>query len=262
MKFSKILMLAAVFALTACGGNKGSEVDEAKAKEVAKQISAETAAVKTLEFTMDMTTTDKDKNTDTSKYVYKLTENGDVFASASGSSSEGSSSSEFYRVKNDEYEEVIYYHTVSNTKDSGKDESTVCYGKKGNEITYTTISASVGSAAVMSVEIVYGAVCDPSVIIESAKQDASMDVKYYSSGDKNLVIEGKFSGTNNSDEKPIKEATATYTYSNGLLAKIEATTTYEDGEKMTQKAEAKYSGVKISLPDGWKDIVNKATITL
>lgn len=130
MKLSKILMFAAIFTLTACGG-KGSEVDEAKAKEVAKQISTETANVKNLDFEMELTTTDVDKNVDKSTYSYKLSENGDLFAGVTGSSKDGNGNNQLYRVKNDEYEEVIYYHTFNHDAKTNKDdESTVCYGKK------------------------------------------------------------------------------------------------------------------------------------
>lgn len=265
MKLSKILMFAALFALTACGGGKGAEVDEAKAKEVAKNISTETKAVKNLDFEMELITTDVDKNVDKSTYSYKLSENGDLFAGATGSSKDGNANSQLYRVKNDEYEEVLYYHTFNHDAKTNKDdESTVCYGKKGNETVYTTMSASIGTAAIMSVEMVYSSVADPSVVLAEAAKDQSYDVKYYSSGDKNLTIELKFNGqkgSSDADEDPIKSATATYTYSNGLLAKFEASSEYDSGEKMTQKAEAKYSNVKISLPDGWKDLVNKATIS-
>lgn len=269
MKLSKILMFSALFALTACGGGKGAEVDQAKAKEVAKNISTETKNVKNLEFTMEMSMYDaEDKDTSISKYTYRFNDNGEIYANVYGSDSDGRSDVSFYQVKNDEYEEVIYYHTLSHTnKDNKDDESTVCYGKKGNETVYATVSASVGTSAIMSVNAVYTASNDPLVILSDAEKeaDAGYVVKYYSSGDKNLTIEVKYDGSkvsSSSEEENVKSAVATYTYTNGLFSKLEYSTEYTNGNKMSAKAEAKYGSVKISLPNGWKDIVNKASFTL
>ena len=263
MKNLKVLMLLPIFALTACGGAKGAEVDDAKAKEVAKNISTAQKDVKTLDFSMEMTIYDAEKkSSETSTYAYKFNENGDVYVGTSGSSSEGSSSSAYYRVKNDKYEEVIYYTTTSkNTGDAQAVETTACYGKKGNEVIYTTISASIGSASVMTVETVYSATDPVSMITQaSLEKEEGYDVKYYSSGDKNLTIEIKVDGSkakSSEDEDPIKTASATYVYENGLFAKATVSTEYTSGDKMDSKYEAKYSGVKISLPDGWEEKVNK-----
>ena len=248
----KILCLLPVLALAACGG-KGGEVTEEKAKEIATNVSAETAKVKSLDFTCELSMYDAEKKESTkSNYEYKFNEKGELFASSSGQGSQANekSGAEFYLVKDEEYEEVMFYHVWD--KVSG--ESYTVYTKKGNEITYAAMSATLSTTAILSVSAIYEGVNNPLLIIADAKSDDTIENKYYSSGDKNLTIEVTAKAGASDEDGKIKSGSATYTYDNNLLSEFKSDAEYENGNKMNIKGNAKYASTyKISLPSDWKD---------
>ena len=174
MKFSKFLMLLPIFALTACGaGGKGQEVEAKKAKEVASNIAATSADVKTVEFSMEMTDYDAgEKKSSTSTYRYMLAENGDIYCYTGGSgvNSEGkpsSSSTALHVVKNDKYDEVFCF--VS--KSSSSEDSMMVYGKKGNETIYATATASIGQATITMTQSMYLGFSHPADLIDEAEAE-------------------------------------------------------------------------------------------
>ena len=271
MKLSKILMFAALFALTACGGGaaKGQEVEAKKAKEVANNIATTSKDVKTVEFSMEMTDYDaEEKKTSNSTYTYKLAENGDIYCATYGSgvNSDGkpsSSSTALHVVKNDKYDEVFCFTSKSS---SSTEDTMMVYGKKGNETIYATMTASIGAATITMTQTMYLSFTSPAELIDEAEAEklSGYDVKYYSSGDKNLTIDIKVSReTKVSEEDDTKTVTASYVYNNGLFSSFEMSAEYFSGDKMDQKCSAKYSGVKIpDLPDGWESKINQSLLGL
>lgn len=270
MKKFKILWLLPILALAACGG-KGQEVDNAKAKDVAANIATSSKEAKMVDFTMEMTDYDADsKNNSTTTYTYKKVENGDIYCTISGSGTDAenkrtSSSAELYLVKNDKYEEVFYYHMKSTgSEENDNYENYSVYGKKGNEAMYATVVSSYGVATTTMTKGMYEGFADPSALVASSQLEEAegYEIKYYSSGNKNLVIEVKLSRDKAiSEDDDTKMANATYTYKDGMFEKCEIEAEYFDGSKMSQKCSAKYSGVKIpELPDGWESKMSQSLL--
>ena len=272
MKNLKFLMFLPIMALTACGGSaaKGQEVDQKKAQEVAANIAKTQKEVKSVEFSMQMSDYDaEDKVTSSGVYTYKLAENGDIYCCVSGGShgdagGDSSSSTSLYKVKNDKYEEVFFYESVTKSKDEKEATTTTyCLGKKDNETIYTTTTASMGTSTINMTKGIYDGFANPATIIAEAviENETGYKVKFYASGNNNLTIEAKLSRDKQASESDnLKKASAVYTYTNGYFSSFEMENEYFDGSNIHQKCEAKYNKVSISLPSGWESQINKSLL--
>ena len=255
-KFKLLFLVPALFSMAACG--LGQEVNADKAKEIAKNMNAEGAD--TYEATISMTTYDaEEKETTKMNYVLKRNADGDIQASmkaeSTGGENEYKSDIEIYKVKNDQYDEVIYMKYYD---DEDKKDDINVYVKKGNELSYATIASSVNLELGSLNAYFYDAdelVAAIEMAEAEAKKDDNIEIKYYSTGNNNLTIKET---AKQSDDDDAYYGESTITFDKGLLTNSESKMQNKAGDKIELKVSIKYpSSLKISLPNGWESYIEK-----
>ena len=256
-KFRFLFLVPALFSMVACG--LGKEVKADKAKEIAQGMK-DTKMPDAYEVTIDMKEYDaEDKETATSKYVLK--KNGDEFFGSIKSEVKGGEDdgykyeAEVYKVKNDKYDEVLY--TKYYDDDEKKDQISVVV-KKDNVVNYGLAVASA-DAEIASLTVYLTSADQLEAAIDLAEKqaadDENIEVKYYSKGDKNLTIKETMK---ESDKENAQWGESTITFDKGLLTESKTKLTNKAGDTLEMNITVKYpNSVKISLPSGWEDHIEK-----
>lgn len=257
-KFKLLFLIPAVFAMVACNLGKGKEVTAEEAKDIAKNMQ-EVEEPKNMEISLSMTSYSAErKATSTASYTVKQNEAGDLYVGLKvetkdekGVDEDSSTDMEIYRVADAEYDEVIYLRNYDFDK---KQDEIEAYVKKGNEAQYAYMFESVDHETALVDAYTIPVEEFPDYIEEAelqAKADENISLKYYSNGKNNLTIEETIA---KSDKEDAIWGSATITFDNSRLTKLESNQENAEGDKLNIKVEVKYpNSLKISLPNGWKD---------
>lgn len=250
MKKLKLLFLVpALFAMTACG--LGSEVTKEKAQEYAEEMKKQDEP-ENVTFNLKMSgTSGKEKAKMEMEYKIKTSKDAGSYYYVSMEEDGEKSLFEVYQVPNDKYEEVTWVKYLEEGK-----EQTLCYGKKDNA-EYSIVTRYVMNAG-MAPAMMYAMFSSPDIAAAEYEENEDYKVQYFSNGAKNLSVKVTFSETKASDEEEyMTSGSLTITYDNYLLKSIDESATSNIGNKVSVKGNASYDAVKLSLPSGWEDIINK-----
>lgn len=269
MKKAKFLFLVpALFSMVACG--LGSEVDAAKAMDLANAI----AKANTKFDNVSLKITSESKGTDAGKSVteYKANSKGDMYlkedASGKSDGKDVVEKMEIYIVANDEYEEVAYMKSYD--QDTKKDEIVV-YVKKNNPL-YDVVASSIKIMAAIGTYMVETPNQAPAIVAaaeaskklfdalsDEEKAGQSYEVKYYSKGDLNLSVQTKAKAKaedENGKEITIEQESVD-TFDKGLFVEEKVTSKSSNGGGKMEMKVSYPSSLNISLPNGWKDHIEK-----
>ncbi len=251
--------------LSSCGD--GAEItDSAKLKETKDAISAKTKDIKNYEMTMKSSATSYDdsakKNVTTeSEMLFRANANEEMYLKTVSKEGDQKEESTIYLVKDAKYKQVLYLDMYD--EDTKKNEKTV-YGYEGNELTF-----SMSALYLLAPTLYTSMFLDPNTIsaedlleetAEDSETEYTVESKYYSKGDGNLTLKINAKakeGAKSEDEYAVSE-TYTVVYDNYYWksAVIEG----ESNKGNKSKAEITFTvkdEVKIELPSGWEDLINK-----
>ena len=262
MKKALLLLLPALLTLSACG-SKAAEVDETKAKEIAKNIEAESANVKTYELSLYFKTASgkgEEKVEGESNITYKVNADGEFYFKTTSDSG----NTELYHVLNEKYEEV-YYYTAPDI------EGAEVLVKKDNDIAW-----GIGSMGYVSMTMFFVGRLDmylhpypmffggdnPEEAEQEIEAEYDYSISYSSANDKNLTINTKQTikeGVNTSGEKEkAVESEMNVKYDN--LHLVEYTTNSKSNFGNESKQEGKFTvldSCQVTLPEGWEGYIQK-----
>lgn len=263
-KFSLLVLLPA-FMLSSCGD--GAEItDSAKLKETKDAISAKTKDIKNYEMTMKSSATSYDdsakKNVTTeSEMLFRANANEEMYLKTVSKEGDQKEESTIYLVKDAKYKQVLYLDMYD--EDTKKNEKTV-YGYEGNELTF-----SMSALYLLAPTLYTSMFLDPNTIsaedlleetAENSEAEYTVESKYYSKGDGNLTLKISAKakeGAKSEDEYAVSENyTVVYDNYYWKSAVIEG----ESNKGNKSKAEITFTvkdEVKIELPSGWEDLINK-----
>ena len=258
MKKAKLFVLIpALFALTACG--LGKEVDEQAAKDYeAKMAEEPITSQDSVNFNLTTNGTQgKDKVKSSAEYKMKINnKTGNSYFYASSEQDGKKSFFEAYVCKDETYEEVTWVKYLDNNT-----ETTVAYTKKGNEIVYTTVAATLVTSASFGPVGFYTMFSVPTAVVEGADfEEENAKVQYYSNGEKNLSVKVTVSEPKEAPEDEEEYATSgsiTAVYDIYLLKSFEVSAKTNLGNSATMKASASYGEAKVSLPKDWEKVIVK-----
>ena len=255
-----LLLIAPALLLASCGSSKENEVSAEEAKTIETNIAAKTRDIKNYVFTVDSNSTSYDEDLDknvTTKGQMELTvnENGEVYLH-SKATSDTTTIMDFYLANDETYTKVMY--TSYDYGDGEKDIE--CYGYVGHELEFG-FSSLIYALPASYLELFKNPFTFEAEV--TGKDDYEISKKYYSSGDDNLTIkvETKYTG----DKSPLAEETAVegsyeVKYVDGYFKSLSSSATSNKGNKSTLKFDlAVKDKVSITLPSGWKDIINQTS---
>jgi hypothetical protein len=251
--------------LSSCGD--GAEItDSAKLKETKDAISAKTKDIKNYEMTMKSSATSYDdsakKNVTTeSEMLFRANANEEMYLKTVSKEGDQKEESTIYLVKDAKYKQVLYLDMYD--EDTKKNEKTV-YGYEGNELTF-----SMSALYLLAPTLYTSMFLDPNTIsaedlleetAEDSETEYTVESKYYSKGDGNLTLKINAKGKEDAkseDEYTVSESyTVVYDNYYWKSAVIEG----ESNKGNKSKAEITFTvkdEVKIELPSGWEDLINK-----
>lgn len=265
MKKTKLAFLAMVPALLLASCGNGKEItDQQKIDDIKANITKKIDEIKNYEMTIKMDSNSYDGDEEKSinikaDIVYQVNENGEKYLKSTGTNDGVKGESTIYLVNNEQYQQVLYVSTYD--PELNKNEVYV-YGYEGNEMTF-----SFASFYFLTGDAYFAAFVDPNVIDFSKLQDASTaheydaDVKYYSKGDDNLTIKADVKVKGEVDKNAGEYAVSsnyTVTYDKGYFksAVIEGVSS-KDNKSKTEVDLSVKNDIKIELPNGWEDLINK-----
>lgn len=256
MKAKRVLFLAIpAMLLTSCGN--GAEITDSKElADKAAAIAAKQKEVKNFKFVMDIDSNSyneeakKNVNTKT-KMAYEQNEEGDIKLHSEGTSDGKTTTSDFYLVNNDKYQQVLYIDDFDGSK-----HDIQVYGYEGNEFTF-----SFAALYYAIPEAYMSAFSDPTTLIASVDEgeEEGAVVKYYSTGDGNLTIEATVTESSvDTSEETAVSTKEVIKYDNYLLksASVESKSNKGNTSKMNFSLEVK-DKFAITLPSGWEALINK-----
>ena len=267
-KLSILMMLPALM-LASCGN--GNEIkDEEKIKELKTSISAKVKDIKNYELKVESDSSSYDKESEkniSSKttLTYLTNENDESFLKTTATTDGVKSEAEVYLVNNETYQKVLYTSTYN--ADTEKNDVLV-YGYEGNEITFAFVDFYFIMPMTYFSLFVDPAVLDFDALVASdemvaAAHEYETNVKYYSKGDGNLTIKADLKVKGEVDKDAAEYAvsgTYTVSYDNYYLKSVHVDSkSNKDNKSTTDITLTVKSEVKIELPKGWEDLINKST---
>ena len=262
-----VLTLLPILMLSSCGN--GQEIkDEARIKELKDGITAKAREVENYELIVEGNSNsydeDAQKNSVTKSTVtYRANKNNDRYIETKATVDGQKSDSNIYLVANEKYQQVLYIATYNT--DTKKDDISV-YGYEGNEMTFAFASFYflVPSTYYDLFSNPNGFDVSKTAIGSDVAHEYDTEIKYYSKGDGNLTIkvDSKVVGEISKEENEYPtSATYVINYDNYLFKTAKVNQKSNKGNKSDTEISLNVKDdFDITLPSGWEDLINLATL--
>ena len=260
-----LLALTPMLLLGACSRETNKEqselTDTKDINTVLLSLESKSKEVKNFELTYknDNETYDEDLLANVKRhteYVFQMNEDNEVYMHSISKydGEETSTISDFYLVRNDKYETVMY----SSINYGDYQELSVLSQKNNPDLlTYAEIYVAIP-------KIYFEAFVNPSNIEDSLPVNTSthdIETKYYSSGINNLTIKINYSLKRDAiilSNEVASTGTYTINYDKGYLKDVVVEATSSKGNKSkTEIGLTKKDKFRINLPDNWEDVIDK-----
>lgn len=269
-RFLSLLIIPALLLV----GCKGQKISEEKAKEIATKITANLEALEGSSFEMKTTlkgSSGKGSEKKSADVTYTLTQDAEENMKLKVKGDDGEDKLDYiiYVVKDKDYDTVAY---IKEYNVETKEYSERVYTK----VTDDDYSAQTSSYTINGLlpALIIAAFADPVKQMESddfkegeSEEDGNTiktEVRYYSTGEKNLTLECDRkivkmaeSSENKEDKEFNNEVKYSITYDNLVLKKLVATTKTNYGNSQTITGTLDIKKVNIELPKGWQDLIGK-----